>query len=133
MLLLFLKGGDALANRLKRECRKLGCLNLTDSKGGYCTEHSNETYLRYDRQRLSSKERGYNYRWTKYRSWFLRLHPICAKCGRAAASVVDHIVPHKGDDVLFWAADNHQALCKRCHDIKTSSEDGGFGNKISKK
>ena len=33
-----------------------------------------------------------------------------------AASVVDHIVPHKGDHKLFWNPKNHQALCKHCHD-----------------
>ena len=122
-----------MADRAKRECRKLGCLQLTDGKDGYCTEHSSETYLRYDRQRLNSKERGYNYRWSKYRKWFLQRHPICMICGRAAANVVDHIIPHKGDDTLFWDTNNHQALCKRCHDIKTVREDGGFGNKISQK
>lgn len=133
MLLFYLKGCDVLASRAKRECRKLGCMTLTDSKDGYCLEHSSEVYLRYDKQRLSSKERGYNYRWTKYRKWYLQHHPICAICGKAAASVVDHIIPHKGDNTLFWDANNHQGACKRCHDIKTVTEDGGFGNKILKK
>ena len=32
------------------------------------------------------------------------------------ATVVDHIQPHEGDMNLFWNADNHQALCKLCHD-----------------
>lgn len=133
MLLFYLKGGDVLANRMKRECRKLGCKNLTDSKDGYCSEHSSEVYLRYDKHRLSSKERGYNYRWNKYRKWYLQHHPICMKCDKAAASVVDHIIPHKGNDDLFWDMSNHQALCKKCHDIKTATEDGGFGNKIFQK
>lgn len=55
------------------------------------------------------------------------------KCDKAAASVVDHIIPHKGNDDLFWDMSNHQALCKKCHDIKTATEDGGFGNKIFQK
>jgi 5-methylcytosine-specific restriction protein A len=42
--------------------------------------------------------------------------------------VTDHIVPHKGDMVLFWDRTNWQGSCKHCHDIKTSTEDGGFGN-----
>jgi 5-methylcytosine-specific restriction protein A len=41
--------------------------------------------------------------------------------------VVDHIVPHKGEKVAFWNRANWQPLCKRCHDIKTATEDGGFG------
>ena len=40
---------------------------------------------------------------------------------------------NKGDYDLFWDEANHQALCKRCHDIKTATEDGGFGNDILKK
>jgi 5-methylcytosine-specific restriction protein A len=44
-----------------------------------------------------------------------------------AAVVVDHIIPHKGDKALFWDSGNWQALCKRCHDVKTATEDGGFG------
>lgn len=39
------------------------------------------------------------------------------KLGRyVAATVVDHIVPHRGDMKLFWDRDNWQALCKACHD-----------------
>ena len=42
-------------------------------------------------------------------------------------AVVDHIIPHKGDKVLFWDRSNWQPLCKTCHDTKTAREDGGFG------
>jgi 5-methylcytosine-specific restriction protein A len=44
------------------------------------------------------------------------------------ATVVDHIIPHKGDMGLFWDKANWQSLCKPCHDSKTRLEDGGFGN-----
>jgi 5-methylcytosine-specific restriction protein A len=68
----------------------------------------------------SSAERGYNYTWQKARSIYLGLHPLCVMCqasGRlTAASVVDHIKPHQGDQALFWDEANWQALCKRCHD-----------------
>jgi 5-methylcytosine-specific restriction protein A len=37
--------------------------------------------------------------------------------------VVDHVVPHRGDPVVFWDQDNWRALCKRCHDAKTARED----------
>ena len=32
-----------------------------------------------------------------------------------AASVVDHIKPHKGDKALFWDQANWQPLCASCH------------------
>jgi len=79
-----------------------------------------ESRRRFDEQRGSSSSRGYNYRWQKARDSYLRSHPLCVRCneqGRIeAASVVDHIQPHKGDQSLFWDQANWQALCKTCHD-----------------
>jgi 5-methylcytosine-specific restriction protein A len=46
------------------------------------------------------------------------------------ASIVDHHVPHKGNDALFWDRSNWRSRCKRCHDAKTTRQDGGFGNPI---
>lgn len=47
----------------------------------------------------------------------------------APASVVDHIIPHKGkQDPLFRDPKNLRSLCKPCHDAKTCKFDGGFGN-----
>ena len=58
---------------------------------------------------------------------YLATHPLCVRCmaeGRyTKATVVDHIKPHRGDSALFWDQDNWQALCKRCHDRKTWTED----------
>lgn len=118
-----------MPGRFKTECKKPGCHNLTDNADGYCDEHQQECkpLRRYDDKRGSSAQRGYGSRWRRYRIWFLKHHPVCAVCGRLA-SVVDHIVPHKGNVDLFWDSNNHQTLCKRCHDIKTAREDGGFGN-----
>jgi 5-methylcytosine-specific restriction endonuclease McrA len=51
---------------------------------------------------------------------FLTRYPHCLFCARAGrrtlATVVDHIRPHRGDQRLFWAGNNLQALCKPCHD-----------------
>lgn len=62
----------------------------------------------------------------------MRSHSLCEHCIKVdritAATIVDHIVPHKGDMVLFWDHDNWQALCKPCHDYKTATQDGGFGH-----
>jgi 5-methylcytosine-specific restriction protein A len=47
----------------------------------------------------------------------------CAAAGRLApATVVDHVVPHRGDPVLFWDENNWAPSCKRCHDRKTARE-----------
>lgn len=79
----------------------------------------------------SARKRGYTWQWEKARAAFLSEHPLCRRCGDAGvttpANVVDHITPHNGDPALFWDRANWQPLCKRCHDVKTATEDGGFG------
>ena len=51
---------------------------------------------------------------------FLQQHPLCAMCEKdgkiVVATIVDHIVPHKGDPVLFNDVRNWQSLCKQHHD-----------------
>ena len=79
-----------------------------------------------DRQRPSAAARGYGARWRRARRAFLARHPLCARCaarGRLApATVVDHVTPHRGDPGLFWDERNWAALCKPCHDAKTTRE-----------
>lgn len=86
------------------------------------------------RVRESSAARGYTWTWRKASRLYLQQHPLCMcpACGGGTlrirpATVVDHIVPHRGDAVLFWDEANWQAMAKRCHDHKTAVEDGGFG------
>lgn len=85
----------------------------------------------HDARRGTAAERGYDGRWRKARATFLaRRRWRCAgyqveNCTQPA-SVVDHKTPHRGNQVLFWDTANWQPLCKRCHDRKTATEDGGF-------
>ncbi len=37
------------------------------------------------------------------------------------ATVVDHIIPHRGDQKLFWDENNWQGLCEHHHNTKTGS------------
>lgn len=78
----------------------------------------------YDRFRGSSTQRGYNYRWQQARERFLSANPLCVACkaeGRAGvATEVDHIIPHRGDQKLFWDETNWQGLCKPHHSAKTA-------------
>ena len=39
------------------------------------------------------------------------------------ATVVDHIIPHRGDMKLFWDKSNWQPLCEHHHNVKTMTED----------
>ena len=120
----------------------MGCGVLVER--GRCATHQKQQQQQADSTRGNSAERGYTWRWRKARLGWLRAHPLCGdrhqgasdqhslclQQGRvSAAHVVDHIVPHKGDDDLFWNSDNWQSLCTDCHNVKTAREDGGFGNK----
>ena len=93
---------------------------------------ASHTHARLEKDRGSSTQRGYGYRWQLIREIHLRKHPLCVHCEAAGrftpATELDHIQPHKGDKVLFWEQTNRQGLCKSCHSRKTASEDGGFGN-----
>ena len=57
----------------------------------------------------------------------MREHPLCVMCqgeGRlTAATVVDHVKPHRGDLVLFWDRANWQGLCKLHHDAAKGREE----------
>lgn len=62
------------------------------------------------------------------RAFVLRRDPVCKICQRQASTICDHKIPHKGVWALFISVANLQGICKECHDRKTATEDGGFGN-----
>jgi len=120
----------------------MGCGVLVE--GGRCIKHQTQQRQQSDATRGNSTARGYDSRWRKAREGWLRAHPLCgdrhggsnaqhSQCLQLArltpARVVDHIIPHQGNTALFWNSDNWQSLCIECHNIKTATEDGGFGNK----
>lgn len=113
-----------------RPCGHPGCPELVAK--GRCTRHTVAVRQTYERTRGTAAQRGYDSNWVKARKTYLRQYPWCAthlKRGELIrAEHVDHKVPHRGDQKLFWDKTNWQSLCKSCHSSKTASEDGGFGN-----
>ena len=55
----------------------------------------------------------YDETWERYRRSYLNINRYCYCCGKDA-TVVDHLVPHKGDEMLFKKTDNHIPLCAKC-------------------
>lgn len=104
-----------------KPCKHPSCPELTI--GCYCDKHSSLK----NNKRESAERRGYDSRWRTARKRYLSSHPLCVSCLKdnkiVKAEVVDHIVPHRGNKTLFWDETNWQALCKRCHDRKTMTED----------
>ena len=103
-------------------CQHPGCPELV-SNGKYCEKHK----PLHSEDRPSAAARGYGSKWQKASKKYLEAHPLCVKCMAVGeytkATVVDHIIPHRGDQKLFWDRSNWQALCKKCHDTKTWTKD----------
>jgi len=122
-----------MPSRPHRPCSHPGCYALVNGRDSKCAKHLQTARRETDSKRPNSADRGYGAQWRIARAQFLRSHPLCmcADCKAAglivAASVVDHITPHRGDMRLFWDRENWQSLSKICHDRKTAREDGVFG------
>lgn len=74
-----------------------------------------------------SKPSPYNYRWQQQRLRFIKENPFCVMCLPrglyVAATVVDHIIPHEGNDKLMWDQKNWQSLCATCHSSTKQSKE----------
>ena len=107
-----------MARKPDHPCVHPGCPNLVPAGQKYCEEHKSL----HPEEVRSAASRGYNSRWRRESKKFLELHPLCQECLKKGiatpATVVDHIVPHRGDVKLFWDRSNWQALCESCHDKK---------------
>lgn len=112
-----------MPHRPNTPCKHPGCARLVPYGTMYCEEHR----LLHPEATRSASKRGYGSRWQKQSQLYLKSHPLCASCMKAGrytkATVVDHIVPHRGSQDLFWDQSNWQPLCKPCHDRKTLTED----------
>lgn len=98
-----------------KPCGNPMCAALTTES--YCVAHRYSSPID---SRPSSCKRGYGRKWREQSAAYLRVNNVCS-CGRKSA-VVDHIVPHNGDMVLFWDRSNWQPLCTSCHSSKTGRE-----------
>ena len=72
----------------------------------------------------------YGHSWRQIRARRLQHFPLCAFCAKRGiitpATVVDHVIPHRGDEALFYDTSNLQSLCKPCHDgAKQQQEKSG--------
>lgn len=84
------------------------------------------------RKDYRTKEAQAYRRWYSTKAWRVRRelqlsgHPWCAFCDAMglvkAATVADHVVPHRGDRDLFFNGEL-QSLCKTHHDSAKQSEE----------
>ncbi len=113
-------------------CFYPGCQELTRER--YCEKHRKTSY---DNRRESAAKRGYGSKWAKARLAFLAEHPTC-ECERCKASgqplpadVVDHIIPHKGNQKLFLIENEKRPPGEKSSEARSPDRGGLFFVKIS--
>lgn len=116
---------------LTKYCAHPGCYRIVPAGQRYCNAHSadgkSSGLFRGTERETSAPYNGLyrTARWRRERRAFLNENPACAICG-GPARIVDHIVPHRGNESLFWDVGNWQPLCMSCHSAKTLRENGYF-------
>jgi 5-methylcytosine-specific restriction protein A len=110
-----------------RQCRHPGCAVLTN--GTRCPAHAAQAEGERAQRKVEWRRRHADRlalyqtpEWRRLRAVVLAEEADCRVCGERA-TVVDHIVPHLGDLMVFLDRRNLQPLCKRCHAVKTSRHD----------
>ena len=102
-----------------RPCVAPGCSALTHVRR--CPVHQRER----ERERGTTKERGYAGAWPRLRAMILAEEPLCRACLKknciTPASQVDHIKPMRFGGARLDPS-NLQALCGACHRLKTNAE-----------
>ncbi len=108
-------------------------MKLTTLKSKLTVKTSGMATLNPDswRSDKNSTQRGYGYKWQQAREGWLRAHPLCVMCEEldsrvTAATVVDHIIPHRGDKYLFWDSKNWRSLCRTHHDSDAKKKDNAI-------
>jgi len=119
-----------MPNRPLVSCSVPTCPNKAVTRGR-CAEHAK----RYRKERLSSKERGFDARWAATSKEYLAYHPHCQATDEAAvrdharfgdqATETHHLVDYNAGGTDDWS--NLQALCKRCHSRITMARVQGRG------
>lgn len=73
-----------------------------------------------DQYRGTKQQRGYGGEWERISKTIRQEFPVCQVCNNAPSVDVDHIVPFIGlKDPLRTDKSNLQAICRKCHNLKT--------------
>jgi 5-methylcytosine-specific restriction enzyme A len=91
----------------------------------------------HDQRRGTATSRGYGVEWQRARLQHLSVNPLCVCCLANGvvepATMVDHVIPHKGNMNVFWNSADWQSLCDWCHKaIKASVEHSWINGKAVK-
>ena len=92
----------------------------------HLANHQPQATTRQPSGTIDEQSNYHTQRWRQLRMQYLQRNPLCIECqkrGRIrAATVCDHIIPDRVNDLSFFDVSNIQALCASCHNRKSASE-----------
>lgn len=88
------------------------------------TQYRNAGKTQAPTTRLNTTERGYGWRWQKFRKAYLADHPLCMRCGEEGrVTAAEHVHHEDGKGPLGdrgFDATNLTSLCQSCHNRITA-------------
>jgi len=102
-------------------CLEPGCPTLVPH--GRCATHSRQQ----EQARPNPEARLWYHtaRWKRLKAQKKRDNPLCVDCQKHGYITewtdLDHIIPHRGDPMLFWDTGNVEGRCHSCHSKKTKA------------
>lgn len=110
----------------KKPCAHPGCPELVT--GRFCEKHQKQDRQRYDQQRGTAAQRGYDARWRRLRAMVLAEEPLCRECLRQGRVTPATDVHHIDGDARNMRRENLEPLCHECHSRHTAKHQA-FGRK----
>lgn len=104
-----------------KPCTYPRCTTLV-SKGSRCDKHARQDEERYEKERGTATERGYNHNWFKVRTMKLNRNPLCERCELDGRIQKADLVHHIDRNSRNSRADNLESLCRECHDEEHKGE-----------
>ena len=115
-------------------CSKNGCSQLVPAGQRFCEKHQKAETRRYDKDRGTSTERGYDAAWQRTRAFKANMSPLCEICLQSGdivpLDIVHHIKPIETHPELRLVLDNLLSVCSRHHEEIHKDERWG---RVSKK
>ena len=106
---------------IKKICSFPCCSAFALDGHNYCQKHY-KPKAPFESAVRANEELYRTARWRALRKQVLETQPQCCICGSTVDLTVDHKIPPRGDEELFYDFYNLQVLCRECHRIKTNFE-----------
>jgi len=109
---------------LAKICRAPNCNRLIPSDKAYCEAHQPPPRIPFANAARSNEGLYNTARWRALRKKIIAETPYCVKCGADKNLQVHHIIEPRGNELLFFDADNCIPVCNVCHRKITAREIG---------